>query len=178
MAEVAMSSERTLWGRPIRVITFVLAAIGGAATLIANVGVIKAVFEPSLSGAWVLTLDNKTSSVNAYKGMNSTYQLYLVQDESDHLTGTGEKIKVNGADIPTGQHEHLDLKGSVSGGVVAIDFIQKAGPDGAARQTNGNLNLKIFRAGRLSQHVARLEGSFSSTAASTTGTAVATPEPQ
>jgi hypothetical protein len=178
MAETAMSSERNVFWRPIRVLTFVLAVIGGAATLIANVGVITAAFEPSLSGAWVLTLDNKNSSLKTYQGMSSTYQLYLVQDDADHLTGTGEKIKVNGKDIPMGQHERLDLKGSVSGGLVAIDFIQKAGPDGAARQTNGELNLKILRAGRLSKHASRLEGSFSSTAASTSGTALAVPQPQ
>jgi hypothetical protein len=176
MAETAMSSERTLFWKPIRVITSVLAFIGGAATLIANVDTFKAVFEPSLGGAWVLTLNNKNSSLKTYEGMNSTYQLYLVEDDADHLTGTGEKIKVNGKDIPTAQHERLDLKGSVSGGVVAITFIQKAGPDGAARQTTGDLNLKILRAGKLSHRVSRLDGSFSSTAASTTGTALATPQ--
>jgi len=85
MAEAAMSSERTLFWKPIRVFTSVLALIAGAATLIANVDTIGGLFKPSLSGAWVLTLDNKSSSLPRYEGMNSTYQLYLVQDDADHL---------------------------------------------------------------------------------------------
>lgn len=177
MAEVALSSERTLFSKPIRLITSALALIAGAGTLIANIDIITAAFEPSLSGAWMLTLTNKNSALKTYEGMNFTYQLYLVQD-ANRVTGRGEKIEVNGKDIPTGQHQTIDLTGSVSGGVVTIGFIQKAGPDGAARPTNGDLSLRIVRAGRLSQKVSRMEGNFSSTAAATTGTAVAIPQSQ
>jgi hypothetical protein len=177
MAEVALSSERTFFWRPLRFITSALAFIAGAGTLIANIDTITAAFEPSLSGAWVLTLSNKNSAIKTYEGLNLTYQLYLVQD-ANHVTGRGEKIKVNGKEIPSGQHQQIDLKGSISGSVVTIDFIQRAGRDGAARQTDGDLSLKIVRAGRLSRQVSRLEGSFSSTAASTTGTALAIPQPQ
>ena len=40
----------------------------------------------------------------------------------------------------------------------------------------GELTLKIFRAGMLSRQASRMQGSFSATAAATTGSAVATPQ--
>src|SRR5580700_10800176 len=103
MAETAMSPERTFFRKPIRFITSALALIAGAGTLIANIDIITTAFEPSLSGSWVLTLSNRSSTMKTYEGMIFTYQLYLVQD-ANHVTGRGEKIKVNGKDIPTGQH--------------------------------------------------------------------------
>ena len=133
--------------------------------------------QPLLSGPWLLTLDIRHSSLKSYEGMSATFQLYLVQD-AHTVTGMGEKIKVNAKDIPPAQHQQISLKGTVSGDVVTMSYVQTAGPDGASRQTDGEFRLKILRAGMLSRQASRMEGSFSGTAASTTGNAVAIPQPQ
>ena len=99
MAEAVLSSERTLFWKPLRFITSALALIAGAGTLIANIDTITAVFEPSLSGAWVLTLSNKNSAMKTYEGLNFTYQVYLVQD-ANHVTGRGKKPRLTAKTSP------------------------------------------------------------------------------
>jgi len=145
------------------------------AGLIANVGSLTDFMRPSLSGPWLLTLDIRHSSLKSYEGMSTTFQLYLVQD-AHTVTGRGEKIKVNGKEIPPLQHQQINLKGTVSGDDVTMTYVQTAGPDRASRQTDGEFTLKVLRAGMLTRQASRMEGSFSGTAASTTGTAVAIPQ--
>jgi hypothetical protein len=181
MAESALpnvsSSERDLFWKPRRIVTAALASIAAVAGLIANVGSLTDFLQPSLSGPWLLTLGIQHSSLKSYEGMSATFQLFLVQD-AHSITGKGEKIKVNAKDIPASQHQQISLRGTVSGDVATLSFVQTAGRDGAARQTDGELTLKVRRAGILGRQASLLEGSFSGTAASTTGSAVAIPQPQ
>jgi len=177
MAENGSSSERALFWGSRRILAATLASIAAVAGLIANVGSLSDFMQPSLSGPWLLTLDTQHSSLKSYEGMNTTFQLYLVHD-AHSVTGRGEKIKVNGKEIPWAQHQHISLKGAVSGDVVTMSYVQTAGPDRASRQTEGEFKLKVLRAGALSRQASRMEGSFAGTAASSTGTAVAVPQPQ
>jgi hypothetical protein len=177
MAENVSSSEPNRFRMPRRVVAAGFTCLAAVAGLIANVGSVADFMQPSVSGPWLLTLDIQHSSLKSYEGMNATFQLYLVQD-AHSVTGKGEKIKVNARDIPAAQHQQISLKGTVAGGVVTMSYVQTAGPDRAARQSDGELTLQVVRAGMLSRQAARLEGSFSGTAAATTGKAVAVPQPQ
>lgn len=177
MTENVSSSERALFWRPRRIVGAGLTCIAAVAGLIANVGSLTDFMQPSLSGPWLLTLDIQHSSLKSYEGMSATYQLYLVQD-AHNITGRGEKIKVNAKDIPAAQHQQITLKGTISGDAVTLSYVQTAGPDHAARQSDGELTLKVVRAGMVSRQASRMSGTFSATAAATTGTAAAIPQAQ
>ena len=107
------SSEQSLFWKPRRIIAAALTSIAAVAGLIANVGSLTDVMQPSLSGPWLLTLDIRSSSLKSYEGMSATFQLYLVQD-AHSVTGRGEKIKVNAQEIPAAQHQQISLKGTIS----------------------------------------------------------------
>jgi hypothetical protein len=158
--------------KPGKVITAGLALVAAVAGLIANVQGIADFMQPSLSSQWLLTETNAESSYKPYIGMTSTFQLFLLHD-GHNLKGDGEKIQVDGKDIPIAQHQPITVTGDVSSGDVILKYVEKPGPNGAARTTTGEFSLKTIRSGMFSRQVARLEGSFWGTAAATSGTVVA-----
>jgi hypothetical protein len=177
MDDKLSSEKRTFW-KPGRMIAAgLITGTAVVAGLISNVGTITDFIQPSLSGPWLVTMNIKESSLKRYDSMNTTFQLYLVQD-GHSVTGTGEKTKVDGQDIPIAQHQQMKVSGSVSGGRVSLQYTQTAGADGASRKTDGMFDFKVIRSGIFSRQAARMEGTFSGTAASTSGDAVAIPNPE
>ncbi|HTT61227.1 MAG TPA: hypothetical protein VMG35_05280 [Bryobacteraceae bacterium] len=166
--------ERALFWKPWRIVAGVLTSIAAVAGLIANVGAVTDFMQPSVSGPWLLTLSIQHSSVKRFEGTTAAFQVYLDQD-GHRVTGKGEKVKVNDQRIPRGQHQLLSLRGTVSGDVVTMEYGES---NGDSRQTVGEFTLKIRREGKLSRQTSRMEGSFSGTAASTSGTAVAVRQTQ
>ena len=169
--ETPASRPDSFW-KPSKIITAGLALIAAVAGLIANVQGIADFLQPSLSGQWLLTVKNVESSYKPYVGMTSSFQVFLLHD-GHTLKGDGEKVQVDGKDIPIAQHQPISVSGEVAGGNVILKYTEKPGPDKAARPTSGEFRLKTVGSGLLSRHVARMEGSFWGTAAATSGTAVA-----
>jgi hypothetical protein len=66
------------------------------------------------------------------------------------------------------------MTGEISRSQVIFSYKEKPGPDGKARETSGQFVLNILRDGILSRTASRMQGTFSGTAAATTGTAIAT----
>ncbi|HEY6342020.1 MAG TPA: hypothetical protein VIY49_11045 [Bryobacteraceae bacterium] len=156
-----------------KIIAATVAGIAAIAGLMANLSSIGAFFQPSLSGQWRLTLTIRQSSYKEYIGQSATFQVFLVYD-GNNLNGSGEKIQVDGKDIPVGQHQPITMTGEISGSQVIFSYREKPGPDGKARETSGQFVLDIIRHGILNRTASRMQGTFSGTAAATTGTAVAT----
>jgi hypothetical protein len=175
LPEQAPPQKEPFW-KPGKFITGGLAVIGALGGLIANVQNIADFLQPSLSGDWVLTEKITKSSYRAYVGHTATFSLFLVH-HGHTLTGSGEKLQVDGKDIPTGQHQPIRVTGEVSGEEAILRYDQKPGPDGAARETSGGFTLKTVRSGFLRRQVDRLEGTFSGDAAATSGTAVSVRKP-
>jgi hypothetical protein len=172
-AEQPASTSKPKWSLT-KLVTGALATIAAVATLIANIRGIETFLQPSVTGPWLLTMNIQQSSYQPYVGHSATFTLSLISD--GHLvTGSGEKIQVDGKDIPFGQHQPITVSGPISGTALTLDYKEKAGPDGAARETTGQLDLTIHRAGLLSRTAASLSGKFNGTAAESSGTITAVP---
>src|SRR5580692_6580837 len=107
--EQPASRQESFW-KPTKIITTALALIAAVAGLIANVQGIARFFQPSLSGQWLLTVKNTESSYKPYIGMTSTFELVLLHD-GDTVSGDGEKVQVEGKNIPIAQHQPIHVMG-------------------------------------------------------------------
>jgi|SRR6516162_1080404 hypothetical protein len=96
--EPAPSQPKPFWN-PGKLIATALAVIAAVAGLIANLTGIFQFLQPSLSGQWLLTMHIQQSTDSAYVGKTATFQIFLIND-GQNVTGAGEKIQVDGKDIP------------------------------------------------------------------------------
>ena len=58
--------------------------------------------------------------------MTTTFSVNPVQN-GNNLIGDGEKVQVDGKDIPRGQHELISLTGQVSGNNAFLEFKERSG---------------------------------------------------
>jgi serine/threonine-protein kinase len=117
---------------------------------------------PDVGGRWELTNEVESTNHPAFEGLKVGYRLRLRQDGA-RITGTGEKVSENGVLILPSQRTPITVTGTVEGSQVVLRFTEQ----GAERPSGG-----VFR-WRLSPDGSSLEGRFSSDAAASQGTSVA-----
>jgi len=115
-----------------------------------------------LSGWWELTNQIESTSYNAYHGLRLGYRIFLKQ-EGGRITGRGQKWSENGKGIPSSRQTPISLAGTIDGASVQLRFTEH----GAQRRSGGSFHWQ------LSADQTSLQGSFSSSAASTSGSSVA-----
>jgi hypothetical protein len=115
-----------------------------------------------LAGRWELTNQVDSTSHPAFQGLRVGYRLRLRQD-GPRITGSGEKVSENGVLLLPSQRTPITVSGTVEGFQVVLRFTEQ----GAERSSGG-----VFR-WRLSADGTAMEGRFSSDAASSRGTSVA-----
>lgn len=172
MSHFGQSPEGSSQAKLMKFVTGALAVLAAVAGLIANIDKIQDFFRPSLSGEWRLTVTINQSSFRAYEGRSATYRIFVTHTGTT-LSGTGEKVMVDAKEIPVPARQPIEFTGDIAGDVVTARYVLKPGTDGAARETRGQFVWKIIRGGILSRQAIRLEGTFTGTAASTSGVALA-----
>jgi hypothetical protein len=109
-----------------------------------------------LSGAWALSTEIESSSVNSFEGLRLGYRVRLEQNGNE-VRGAGRKISENGRPIAAAGQTPIDVHGKIEGDRVRLTFTEQ----GTARQSSGIFDL--VREGDA------LYGRFSSTAARSRG---------
>jgi hypothetical protein len=115
-----------------------------------------------VSGWWSLTNDVDSSSVPEYQGLRLGYRIQLEQRGS-RITGRGQKWTENGRGLSSSARTTLTFSGTTDGREMTLKFTEH----GTARTTTGTLTLELNEDGRT------LIGSFSSTAAQSSGSSQA-----
>ncbi|HKD50475.1 MAG TPA: hypothetical protein VKB90_06745 [Candidatus Acidoferrum sp.] len=115
-----------------------------------------------LTGQWTITNTIVSTSYQPYKGLKLGYTVFLTQHGTD-ITGTGEKESEDGKDLPSGAHTPIEVNGSISGRKITATFIEK----GAKRESEGTFSW-TYQA-----KTKGLAGTFTSTAADTSGPSTA-----
>lgn len=120
---------------------------------------------PDLSGEWSMVNTIERTSYPAYANLRIGYHLVITQTGTE-LTGDGEKITENGRSMADYERTPIHLTGSVDQNSVRATFVE----EGQRRSTNGRLEWTLASGGN------QLRGTFSSSAAKSSGSSVATRE--
>lgn len=144
---------------PTSVIVSIFSLIGIAYS--AYLGYTKWRNDCNLNGSWQFTFYIESSTLNSAVGQSAEYQIFI-SHTNEEVTGNGEKRKVNGAVIPTAQHDRLTFKGSVEEKKVSVTYTLY----GSRRTTDGTFTVKVI-------DEKTMEGTFAGTAANTKGRVVA-----
>ena len=115
---------------------------------------------PDLSGWWEVTNTIQSTNHPAYQGLRLTYRVQLEQD-GNRVTGRGQKWAEDGSAVSAAARSPISIVGRIAGGQVILAFTER----GARRPTNGSFSWIVSPGG--------LHGSFTSTAAATSGGSVA-----
>ena len=162
--EEVLVAGKKVWGTVIRGTATALGIIGG---IIAIYSFLQTYSRYDLTGQWNLNNTIQTTSDSKYKGLKLGYRIFLTQSETN-LTGTGEKWYENGKTIPPSAHTHISLTGSISGSKVTATMEE----EGTERKTEGTLEWTY------NPKTKTLTGTFTSTAADTSGPSSAELSPQ
>ena len=120
---------------------------------------------PNLSGEWTMVNTIERTSYPAYANLRIGYHLVITQTGTE-LTGNGEKITENGRSMADYERTPIHLTGSVDQNSVSATFVE----EGQRRSSSGRLDWTLASGGN------QLRGTFSSTAAKSSGPSVATRE--
>jgi len=146
----------------IQIATAISGMIACIAALVAIVQYFEVQPSHSISGKWRLDLTIESTNYQPYQGMHVGYVLFLTNKET-HITGNGEKYWLNEKILPTEQHDHIELIGTIYND--SVHFIFEL--HGLLRKTVGEFNLV------LSEDRNELTGTFNTTGASSSGSVIA-----
>lgn len=121
--------------------------------------------DQNLSGEWDMVNTVEKTSYPPYANLQMGYRL-MINQVGTEFTAEGEKLSENGNSLPTKDRTPIHVTGSINGETVGATFVE----EGKRRKTSGRFAWKIEAQGN------RLVGTFASTAASSSGTSVATKE--
>lgn len=157
-------------------IGLLLGAIAAIASLIANIGTIESLFLPTLDGHWEITETIQQSSVDRFKGLQLTFDIYIKQ-RGDSFIADGEKTRENGRSIPLSARTQIHLDGKVEFSKARATFLltkpSKLGVSDVARPTTGRFDWNLRTHGLLPRRGYQMVGTFSGTAAESSGTSTA-----
>jgi len=119
----------------------------------------------NLSGEWNVVNTVVKTSYLPFTNLQIGYHL-VINQIGTNFTAEGEKLLENGQKLPLTGRTPIHVTGSIDGEMVGATFVE----EGTRRKTGGRFVWRIEAGG------ARLSGTFVSTAASATGTSVATKE--
>lgn len=140
---------------------------GFIATILAVVTSIFIVFDryfgdpPDISGKWEIKFNIEESSFIPYKGRSMTFKLFFIQVKNE-IEAKGEKWRIDNKEIPFGQHDPIDVKGTIQGNKLYCTYTLK----GTKRTTVGNIEAIIL------ENSQTLNGKFSGTAADMKGSVI------
>lgn len=120
------------------------------------------VVSQDLSGKWNVVNNVQKTSYRSFQNMNIGFELTINQS-GNSFTGAGRKVSENGRSLPAASRTPIEVKGSIDGDRVEATFFE----NGTLRKTNGRFVW------RLDQTSGRLNGTFASTAAGSTGKSAA-----
>jgi hypothetical protein len=115
----------------------------------------------NINGTWTVQTVTETTSLSRYRGMKLKYEVQLVQN-GNKFRGTGEKIEEQDADhlphtLEGKGRTPIELSGTVTRSAIDAEFTEK----GTERDSSGWFHWSLKNGSG--------EGTFSSTAANSTG---------
>lgn len=133
-----------------------IGTVVGIIALVITIWQIWPTAKPSLDGEWKLTTEVSQSNYSAYVGEKIEWKMFLSENQNI-IKGSAEKVKINGEELDSKGKTSLELEGSLKGGNIVLAFSE----NGKLRKTTGIIQAKVL--GDI------LEGTFSQTAANSTG---------
>jgi hypothetical protein len=126
------------------------------------IGVIIAIWQlipakdKNIDGEWEMTSKICHANLEEYVGMEFKWKLYLTESDKK-VSGTAEKIAVNGKDIDFNRRTSMDLVGNIKDDVLTLNYVE----NGRIRKTSGILITTLKNN--------TFTGTFSQTASDTKG---------
>jgi hypothetical protein len=118
---------------------------------------------PNLSGEWTMVNTIERTSYPAYTNLRVGYHLVITQTGSE-FTADGEKVSENGRQMADYERTPIHITGSVDQNSASATFVE----EGLRRKTSGRFAWTLTTDGN------QLRGTFSSSAAQSSGPSVAT----
>ena len=112
----------------------------------------------SISGAWLLSNEVQSTSYAPFRGLRLSYRAQLVQDGAK-IVGSGVKWAENGRTLPDSQRTPIAFEGRIENRTISLRFTEQ----GKLRTSRGVLTWSLAPDGE------EMHGTFSSTAASSSG---------
>ena len=115
-------------------------------TIIGIIGLILAIVPliskktARLEGEWQMTNTIQKANLSKYRGMTIKWILQLTQN-GENITGTGEKIAVNGKKLKFHDRNMMEIIGTIDGDKFNLRFIEK----GKLRETVGIMKGEISK---------------------------------
>jgi len=113
------------------------------------------------SGQWKITCNIKASSYRLYIGKSTGWKVFFTQT-GDKLYGRGEMTWVDDKEIPFSQHSPITMDGTVDGDEITLNYTIS----GERRLSYGEIKLMM-------DSDVLAQGTFSGTAANSSGSSVA-----
>jgi len=120
---------------------------------------------PNLSGEWNMVNTIERTSYPAYANLRIGYHLVITQTGTE-FTADGEKVSESGRLMADYERTPIHLTGTVDQSGASATFVE----EGLRRRTSGSLEWTLTTDGK------QLRGTFTSTAAKSSGPSVATRE--
>ena len=117
-----------------------------------------------LSGDWLVTNRVESTSYRAYQNLRIGYRLRLIQ-KRNRIVGEGQKWVENGHPLPRSRRTPIKVEGTLGGPWLELHFVES----GARRSSAGAFVMLVV-------DERTLQGTFTSDAANSSGSAVATRE--
>jgi hypothetical protein len=118
---------------------------------------------PNLNGQWNVVNVVEQTSFPAYQQLRLGYRVLISQTGRDFVA-QGEKILENGKRLEVAARTAIHLTGTITGNTASATFTE----EGSRRSSNGRIVWQIDQNGK------RMVGTFSSDAADSSGSSVAT----
>jgi hypothetical protein len=116
----------------------------------------------NLSGGWLVTNRIDSTSYSAFRNLRIGYRLRLTQ-HGNRVVGEGRRWVEDGQPLPRSRRTPIKVEGTLGGPLLELHFVES----GARRSSAGALVMRVV-------DERTLQGSFTSDAANSSGTAVAT----
>ena len=129
---------------------------------VAQPAVAQPVVARDLTGKWNVVNSIQKTSYRSFQNMNIGFELTINQSGKS-FTGAGRKVSENGHSLPATSRTPIEVKGSIDGDRVEATFFEQ----GTLRKTNGRFVWRIDQAS------GRLNGTFVTTAAGSSGKSAA-----
>ncbi len=129
---------------------------------VAQPAVAQPVVARDLTGKWNVVNSVQKTSYRSFQNMNIGFELTINQSGKS-FTGAGRKVSENGHSLPATSRTPIEVKGSIDGDRVEATFFEQ----GTLRKTNGRFIWRIDQAS------GRLNGTFVTTAAGSSGKSAA-----
>jgi hypothetical protein len=115
-----------------------------------------------LSGDWLVTNRIDSTSYSAFRNLRIGYRLRLTQ-KGNRIVGEGRKWVEDGQPLPSSRRTPIRVEGTLGGPWLELHFVES----GARRSSAGAFVMRVV-------DERTLQGSFTSDAANSSGSAVAT----